>query len=154
VAGTEVGITEPTVAFSTCFGAPFMPLHPTRYAEMLGERMEQHQVRIWLVNTGWTAGNYGVGHRMALKYTRALISAAMNGALDGVAFERENIFGLSFPTACPGVPAEMLNPRRTWADGAAYDEKAHHLAELFVQNFAAFESIASPEILEGAPVVS
>ena len=154
VAGTEVGITEPTVAFSTCFGAPFMPLHPTRYAEMLGERMESHQVRIWLVNTGWTGGNYGVGHRIALKHTRSLITAAMNGDLDQVAYEREGIFGLSFPTYCPGVPGELLDPRDTWSDASAYESKAHHLAELFVQNFAAFESIASPEIMEGAPVVS
>ena len=153
VAGTEVGITEPTATFSACFGAPFMPLHPTRYAEMLGERMEAHDVRIWLVNTGWSGGGYGVGSRMKLKYTRAMIGAAMRGELDAVASHTDDTFGLEFPTACPGVPGELMNPRDAWADKAAYDAAAAHLAGLFAKNFKPFEEMASAAILEAAPAV-
>ncbi len=153
VAGTEVGITEPTATFSACFGAPFMPLHPTRYAEMLGERMEAHEVRIWLVNTGWSGGGYGVGSRMKLKYTRAMIGAAMRGELDGVEQHTDSTFGLQFPKACPGVPSELMNPRDAWADKAAYDAAAAHLAGLFANNFKPFEEMASAAILEAAPAV-
>lgn len=152
VAGTEVGVTEPQATFSACFGAPFMPLHPTKYAEMLGERMEAHGVRIWLVNTGWSGGGFGVGKRMKLSYTRAMIGAAMRGELDNVAYETDAVFGLSVPQTCPSVPAELLNPRDTWADGEAYDAAARHLAELFHKNFAPFEAAASAAILEGAPL--
>jgi phosphoenolpyruvate carboxykinase (ATP) len=152
VAGTEVGVTEPQATFSACFGAPFMPLHPTKYAEMLGDRMEAHGVRIWLVNTGWSGGGFGVGKRMKLGYTRAMIGAAMRGELDNVAYETDAVFGLSVPQTCPNVPAELLNPRDTWADGAAYDAAARHLAELFHKNFAPFEAAASAAILEGAPL--
>ncbi len=151
VAGTEVGITEPTAAFSACFGAPFMPLHPTRYAEMLGERMEAHSVRIWLVNTGWSGGGYGVGERMKLKYTRAMIGAAMRGELDDVEMHADATFGLTFPAACPGVPGQLMNPRDAWSDGAAYDAAAAHLAGLFSENFKPFEAMASEAILEAAP---
>lgn len=152
VAGTEVGITEPSATFSACFGAPFMPLHPTRYAEMLGERMEAHRARIWLVNTGWSGGGYGVGNRMKLGYTRAMIGAAMRGELDAVDTRTDETFGLAFPTHCPGVPERLLNPRDAWADAAAYDAAAAHLAGLFAANFKKFEAMASPAILEAAPL--
>jgi phosphoenolpyruvate carboxykinase (ATP) len=152
VAGTEVGITEPQVVFSACFGAPFMPLHPTRYAEMLGERMEAHGVRVWLVNTGWTGGSYGEGHRMKLRHTRALLTAAMCGALDGVQWATDPVFGLKYPLACPDVPSEVLDPRSAWKDAAAFDATAKHLAGLFRENFAKFEAQASAAILVAAPV--
>jgi phosphoenolpyruvate carboxykinase (ATP) len=130
-----------------------MPLHPTRYAEMLGERMERHDVRIWLVNTGWSGGGYGVGNRMKLSYTRAMIGAAMRGELDQIAQKTNDTFGLTFPISCPGVPANLMNPKDAWADGAAYDAAAAHLAGLFAKNFKKFESMASEAILDAAPVV-
>ena len=152
VAGTEVGVTEPQATFSACFGAPFMPLHPTRYAEMLGERMEAHEARIWLVNTGWSGGGFGVGKRMKLSYTRAMIGAAMRGELDDVTYQVDENFGLAVPQSCPTVPAELLNPKETWADEAAYNAAAKHLAQLFKANFAPMEIMASAAILEGAPI--
>lgn len=154
VAGTEAGITEPVTAFSACFGAPFLPLHPTKYAEMLGEKMREHSVNVWLVNTGWSGGAYGTGSRMSLKYTRAMITAALNGALDNVAYETHEIFGLAMPTDCPDVPNEVLNPKKTWADGAAYDAKANSLAESFVKNFEQFAEFANEEIMAAAPNAS
>jgi phosphoenolpyruvate carboxykinase (ATP) len=152
VAGTEEGITEPQTTFSAGFGSPFLPLHPTRYAEMLGEKMQQHQVNVWLINTGWTGGEYGVGSRISLKYTRAMISAALTGQLDGVDYKGHEIFGLNMPTSCPGVPAELLNPKNTWADKHAYDEKAKRLAKAFNTNFEKYADKASQEILSAAPV--
>ena len=148
VAGTESGITEPQVTFSACFGAAFLPLHPTRYAELLGEKMKKHDVKIWLVNTGWSGGPYGIGKRIKLAYTRAMISAALKGELEGVEYTRHPIFGLRMPVHCPGVPAEILEPGNTWADAAAYDRKARELAHAFALNFKQFEDLASPEILE------
>lgn len=154
VAGTEMGVTEPQATFSACFGAAFLPLHPTRYAELLGENMRRHRVNVWLVNTGWTGGPYGVGSRMKLAYTRAMLTAALEGKLDDVAYKPHPIFGVSVPQSCPGVPDEVLNPRDTWADKAAYDAQAQKLAQLFVENFTKYESYASEEILSGAPVVT
>lgn len=151
VAGTEAGIDEPVSAFSACFGAPFLPLHPTQYAEMLGERMRKQNVNIWLVNTGWSAGPYGVGSRIALKYTRAMITAVLEGQLTDVDYQEMPVFGLHMPTSCPGVPAEILNPRNTWADKAAYDVKAQELANKFVSNFDTFKDQANEEILAAAP---
>jgi phosphoenolpyruvate carboxykinase (ATP) len=151
VAGTESDITEPTMTFSACFGAPFMPLHPTRYAEMLSKKMQDARVNVWLVNTGWSGGAYGEGERMSLKYTRALITAALNGDLDKVAFENHDVFGVAMPKICPGVPAEILNPRNTWSDKEAYDNKANFLANAFVKNFEKFSAFANEEILAGAP---
>jgi phosphoenolpyruvate carboxykinase (ATP) len=151
VAGTEKGVTEPKATFSTCFGAPFLPLAPSRYARMLGERIAQHGARVWLVNTGWTGGPYGVGSRMKIAYTRAMIRAVLNGALDGVAYQRDAVFNLDMPTSCPDVPAEVLNPRNTWSDGAAYDRQAATLARMFVENFKAFESGVRPDVLEAGP---
>jgi len=154
VAGTEAGITEPVTTFSACFGAPFLPLHPTKYAEMLGEKMKQHNVNIWLINTGWSGGEYGTGQRIKLKYTRAMITAALTGKLDNVETKTHEIFGLHMPVSCPDVPAEILDPRNTWADRAAYDKKATSLAEEFVKNFEKFAGSASEEILAAAPEVA
>ncbi len=154
VAGTEAGINEPVAAFSACFGAPFMPLHPTKYAELLGEKMDQHKVNIWLINTGWSGGAYGTGSRIKLKYTRAMINAALNGDLDGVNYEKHPIFGLNMPTEVTGVPSEILNPRDTWADKAGYDVQANKLAGMFVNNFKKFEGYANDEIMQGAPLAT
>jgi len=151
VAGTEMGVKEPQVAFSACFGAPFMPLHPARYAELLGEKMVANEVNIWLINTGWTGGAYGVGSRMKLSYTRAMITAALENKLDEVAYLPHPVFGVEVPQSVPNVPAEVLNPRDTWADKAAYDVQAKGLAEAFIENFRQFEEYANEEILSGAP---
>lgn len=153
VAGTEVGVTEPQATFSACFGAPFMPLHPTAYAEMLGKRIEAHGVRIWLVNTGWTGGGFGKGRRMNLAHTRAMIQAAMNGDLDNVSYVTDEIFNLSSPTVCPGVPSELLIPRETWENQEEYDTSARKLAKLFIDNFSKFEAASTEEILSGSPMV-
>jgi len=135
VAGTETGITEPKATFSTCFGAPFLPLHPGFYARLLGKKLQQHNVKVWLVNTGWVGGPYGVGRRMPLLYTRAMINAALNGWLDNVLYETHPVFGMQMPRRCPYVPETLLNPRYTWRDREAYDEAADDLAELFRKNF-------------------
>lgn len=153
VAGTEAGITEPTITFSACFGAPFMPLHPTRYAEMLSNKIREAKVNVWLVNTGWTGGPYGVGSRMSLPYTRALVTAALEGHLDKVEYETHETFRLAMPLSCPGVPPEILNPRHTWKDKDAYDHRANDLATSFLQNFEKFASDANEEIMKGAPQV-
>lgn len=151
VAGTEEGITEPQATFSACFGAPFMPLHPTFYAEMLGKKMEEHGVNVWMVNTGWTGGEYGTGNRMKLKYTRAMIGAALRGELENEDYSTHEVFGLNMPNACPNVPDELLHPRNTWTDKAAYDKKANQLAKLFNSNFEKYAEKANEEILEAAP---
>ncbi len=143
VAGTEKGVTEPTATFSTCFGAPFMVHHPTVYAKLLGERIAKHEVTCWLVNTGWTGGAYGVGKRMSIAHTRAMVNAALDGSLNGATFEPEPFFGLSIPTALHDVPADVLNPRNAWSDKAAYDAQARKLAGLFFENFKKFEAQAS-----------
>jgi phosphoenolpyruvate carboxykinase (ATP) len=153
VAGTEVGVVEPQATFSACFGAAFMPLHPTQYAELLGEKIAKHQVQVWLVNTGWTGGAYGTGTRIKLRYTRALIAAALRGDLDEVPFRTHPVFGVAMPESCPEVPASLLDPRATWADPAAYDQKAQELAARFRQNFSTFEEYASADIRAGGPVV-
>ena len=153
VAGTEAGITEPQTTFSACFGAPFLPLHPTEYAEMLGQKMKEHQVNIWLINTGWSGGPHGVGSRIDLKYTRAMISAALKGELENAETEEHEVFGLKMPKECPNVPSEILNPKNTWDDKNAYDEKADLLARKFNENFEQFKDNASQELLEAAPRV-
>ena len=153
VAGTEDGITEPVTAFSACFGAPFLPLHPTKYAEMLGEKMESSKVNVWLVNTGWTGGPYGTGSRMKLSYTRAMITAALNGDLDNVEYQTHKVFGVKMPVDCPNVPSDVLNPKNTWENKSDYDKKANHLAEEFNQNFEQYQDKAKKEILEAAPKV-
>jgi phosphoenolpyruvate carboxykinase (ATP) len=146
VAGTERGVTEPAATFSTCFGAPFMVHRPTVYAALLGERIARHDVQCWLVNTGWTGGAPGVGSRMKIAYTRAMVNAALDGSLRDVAFETEPFFGLAIPKEVPGVPSGVLVPRDAWSDPAAYDVAAKHLAALFADNFTRFSEHASPEI--------
>mgnify|MGYP000110656491 CR=1 FL=1 len=153
VAGTEAGITEPTTTFSACFGAPFLPLHPTQYAEMMGKKIDESGAKVWLINTGWSGGSYGTGERMKLRFTRAMITAALEGKLDDVTFKTHEVFGLAMPTACPDVPAELLDPKSTWKDGAAYDAKANELAEKFVANFDKFKEYANDEIMAAAPKV-
>ena len=153
VAGTEAGVTEPKPTFSACFGAPFLPLHPGEYAAMLGRKMQENKVNVWMINTGWTGGPYGVGSRMKLKYTRAMITAALEGNLDAVNYETHPVFGMAIPTSCPDVPSEILNPRNTWEDKAAYDNKARFLAGLFVKNFEKYASGVGVEILEAAPLI-
>lgn len=155
VAGTEVGVTEPQTTFSACFGRVFLPLHPAKYAELLGKKLEEHtNVNVWLINTGWSGGAYGTGSRMKLSYTRAMITAAMNGLLDNVAYEAHPVFGVLMPAEVPGVPSEILTPRNTWSDKAAYDKKANELAKLFVNNFAKYADKANDEIRSAAPVVA
>ncbi|NDP28813.1 MAG: phosphoenolpyruvate carboxykinase (ATP) [Flavobacterium sp.] len=153
VAGTEAGITEPQPIFSACFGAPFMPLHPTKYAEMLSKKMKDANVKVWLINTGWTGGPYGTGSRMKLKYTRAMITAALKGELDKVDYVNHSVFGIAEPQSCPNVPSEILNPRNTWENPNLYDTKAVELAQKFKSNFAKFEEFANAEIMKGAPLV-
>ncbi|WP_394338486.1 phosphoenolpyruvate carboxykinase (ATP) [Hymenobacter chitinivorans] len=155
VAGTEMGVTEPQTTFSACFGAVFLPLHPTKYAEMLGQKMDENpDVNVWLINTGWTGGSYGVGSRMKLGYTRAMITAALNGELHDVTFTKHPIFGIEVPAAVPGVPADILDPRNTWSDKEAYDKTAAALADKFVNNFQKYADFANEEILAGAPKVA
>ena len=154
VAGTEAGVTEPKPTFSACFGAPFFPLHPGIYAAMLGEKMQKHKTNVWLINTGWTGGPYGIGSRVKLSYTRSIITAALEGKLDNLEFENHRVFGIAMPKSCPGVPDEILNPRNTWADKNAYDEKSIYLAGLFVKNFEKYATGVSEEIIAAAPGLS
>jgi len=152
VPGTEDGVAEPQATFSAGYGEPFLPLHPIEYAHLLGEKMEQQNVKIWLVNTGWIGGGFGVGHRMRLDHTRLLLSSAMNGELERQEFETESIFGLSMPKSCPGIPENILNPKHTWKDEVAYDSSAKMLANKFNVNFKKFESQASAEITAAGPL--
>src|SRR5690606_17935799 len=154
VAGTEAGIVEPQPSFSACFGAPFMPLHPAHYAEMLSRKMKEVGVDVWLVNTGWTGGPYGVGTRMKLKYTRAMINAALKGELGFYSYDKyhiHSVFGVAQPRSCPGVPTEVLSPRTTWNDDQAYYSTAFKLTNAFRENFRKFEAYASEEIRRGGP---
>ncbi|HUV29734.1 MAG TPA: phosphoenolpyruvate carboxykinase (ATP) [Acidobacteriota bacterium] len=151
LAGTEAGVTEPQATFSACFGAPFMVLHPTRYAELLSQKIRRHNVPCWLVNTGWSGGPYGVGERMKIGHTRTLLNAALGGALSTVSFDTDPVFGVQVPVACPGIPEEILKPRRTWTDKEAYDRQARHLAELFRNNFKEFESDVPKEVRTAGP---
>ena len=153
VAGTEMGVTEPTTTFSACFGKAFLPLHPAKYAKLLGDKLEGTDIKVWLINTGWTGGSYGVGNRMKLSYTRAMITAALTGKLNNVTFDTLPVFDLAIPTSCEGVPAEILNPRTTWVDKNAYDETAHNLANQFVKNFELYASETSTDVLAAAPKV-
>jgi phosphoenolpyruvate carboxykinase (ATP) len=149
VAGTEAGVKEPQATFSTCFGAPFMPLQPRVYAEMLGRRLREHSAQCWLVNTGWQGGQYGVGKRMALRYTRAMVDHAVEGDLGKIEFETEAAFGLNIPKSCPGIPSEILNPRNSWADKTAYDAAAADLRRRFAKNFEKFDAPA--EVRDAGP---
>ncbi|HEX6939167.1 MAG TPA: phosphoenolpyruvate carboxykinase (ATP) [Longimicrobiales bacterium] len=153
VAGTERGVTEPKATFSTCFGAPFLPLPPSTYARMLGEKVERHNAQCWLVNTGWTGGPYGVGERMKLAYTRAMVGAAISGRLDDVETREDPVFGLHVPVSVPGVPPEVLMPRQTWSDPAAYDAQAKKLAGMFRENFEKFAAEVSDAVRNAGPKV-
>ncbi len=151
VAGTEAGIDEPKATFSTCFGAPFMVRHPAVYAELLGEKIRTHGARCWLINTGITGGPYGTGHRVELEYTRAMVDAVLAGRLDDVETQTDPIFGLSIPADVPGVPSDMLNPRRTWDDKEVYDQRARYLADKFIENFERYAAETSEEIRKAGP---
>ena len=152
VAGTEMGVTEPEATFSACFGAAFMVWHPSKYAELLAEQIRKNNSKVWLVNTGWSGGGYGVGERFSLKYTRAIIDAIHSGALDQAATVVDANFGFAVLKECPGVPSNVMVPRAAWADGSAYDEKATLLAGLFKKNFEKFAKGASEEIQAAGPV--
>lgn len=153
VAGTERGVTEPKATFSACFGAPFMAQHPNVYADLLGRKISEHKVKCWLVNTGWTGGPFGIGQRIKLAYTRAMIHAALSGDLEGVEYRRDNLFGLQVPLRCPGVPSELLTPRQTWPHDSAYDEQARRLAAMFIDNFRQFETQVGRSILAAGPLL-
>jgi phosphoenolpyruvate carboxykinase (ATP) len=151
VAGTEKGVTEPKVTFSTCFGAPFLPLHPSVYAHMLGEKLKQHGARVWLLNTGWTGGPYGVGQRIKLGYTRRMVTAALAGELDNVETWTDPHFGLAVPAHVEGVPDQVLRPRETWKNPAEYDAKAAQLAEMFADNFEKYEDQVNDSVKAAGP---
>lgn len=153
VAGTEKGVTEPSPVFSACYGAPFMPLHPRRYAELLGKRIDKHKVKVWLINTGWSGGPYGTGERIAIPHTRAMVNAALNGTLNEIATWHDPIFGFEVPVSCPGVPDAIIHPRDTWDDAAAYDEQARKLAAMFHENFKNYEEDVTENIRRAGPVV-
>lgn len=153
VAGTERGVTEPQATFSTCFGAPFMALHPSVYAKILGEKIAEHNVNCWLINTGWSGGPYGVGARIDIHHTRALLKAALSGELDQVTFRTDERFNLRVPEVCPGVPAKILVPRNTWDDVNAYDAKALELAQAFIDNFAEYQDMVPADVASAGPVV-
>lgn len=153
VAGTEVGVTEPEATFSACFGEAFLPLHPTEYATLFGKKIEQQDVDVWLVNTGWTGGSFGVGSRVKLKYTRAMITAALEGKLEQAEYQEDEIFGVQIPRSCPGVPSEILNPRDTWKDIASYKKTAKKVARQFVENFEKYADYATEAITSGAPKI-
>ena len=152
VAGTEVGVTEPAATFSPCFSGPFIVWHPSKYAELLADKMKKHHARVWLVNTGWSGGGYGVGKRIKLAHTRAIVDAIHNGALSKSKTQKDKIFGLDVVMECPKVPSEILDPRNTWADKSAYDAAAAKLAELFRSNFKKYESGVSAEVKAAALV--
>lgn len=153
LAGTERGVTEPEPVFSTCFGSPFLPLAATVYAEQLGKKIDEHGSQVFLVNTGWTGGEYGVGSRMKLSYTRKMVRAAIEGKLNNVDTTKDAVFGLNIPVEIEGVPTNVLNPRDAWADKVAYDKKASELAELFKNNFKKFENVEEEIIQKGGPLV-
>ena len=153
VAGTEIGVTEPQATFSACFGEPFMPMHPGVYADLLSSKMAEHGSTAWLINTGWSGGSYGVGSRMKIKYTRAMLNAALDGELDDVEYTTDERFGFEIPKSCPGVPSDVLVPRQTWGDGVAYDATADKLAAMFNENFERYSAGVSDEVNAAAPSV-
>jgi phosphoenolpyruvate carboxykinase (ATP) len=154
VAGTETGVNEPKTTFSACFGQAFLPLHPVTYARLLGNKLKEHDVNVWLINTGWTGGPYGIGKRMKLKYTRSMIAAAINGELDHVNYMEHPVFNLQMPVSCPEVPDNILNPRNTWANKESYDEKANNLAIAFIKNFEQYTASSDSEIINAGPGVT
>ncbi|HRP57655.1 phosphoenolpyruvate carboxykinase (ATP) [Agriterribacter sp.] len=153
IAGTETGITEPKVVFSACFGAPFLPLHPVVYTKMLGEKLHKHEANVWLINTGWTGGSYGTGKRILLRYTRAIIHAALHGKLNDAVYSTDKFFGLAVPQSCPGVPYSIINPENAWNDKNAYVQTAKKLAGQFIKNFEQYGNTVPAEIMNGGPVL-
>jgi phosphoenolpyruvate carboxykinase (ATP) len=153
VAGTEAGVTEPQPAFSACFGAPFLPHHPTVYAEMLGKKMEETEVNVWLINTGLQGGAYGVGKRISLPHTRALITAALEGDLNNVGYRKHSVFGVMLPNSCPNIPREILSPKSMWGSSEKYYKQCNTLSSKFIENFKQFENSANEEIMAGSPVI-
>jgi phosphoenolpyruvate carboxykinase (ATP) len=151
LAGTEIGVTEPRATFSAGFGAPFLPRHPGEYARMLAERLERHDVSVWLVNTGWTGGPYGTGQRMSIDHTRTMVRAALRGMLASVGYEVDPVFGVEVPVTVPGVPDEVLRPRDTWPDPTAYDAKARELAAMFADNFSAYADGVDENVRTAGP---
>jgi len=151
VAGTERGVKEPQATFSSCFGAVFLVWHPTKYAEMLGQLIDQHGADVWLLNTGWSGGPYGVGHRMKLGHTRAMVNGVLSGELHSAKTETDPVFGLAIPTSITGVPNEVLRPRNTWSDKAGYDAQAKKLAGMFAENFKKFEKFCSDAVRCAGP---
>ena len=151
LAGTEVGVSKPTATFSTCFGAPFLPQPPTVYAKLLGEKLDRHGATVWLINTGWTGGPFGEGHRMPIQATRALLVAVLSGELAGVEFREDPVFGFQVPVTAPEVDESLLDPRSTWADPDAYDRKARELAQMFADNFSTKHADAPAEVSAAAP---
>jgi phosphoenolpyruvate carboxykinase (ATP) len=151
VAGTEIGVTEPEATFSACFGEPFMPMHPGVYADLLSDKMAEHGATAWLINTGWSGGSYGEGKRMKIKYTRAMLNAALDGELDDVEYVTDERFGFEIPTSCEGVPGEVLIPRQTWASGESYDAMADKLASMFNKNFERYSEGVSEAVNAAAP---
>ena len=154
VAGTERGVTEPEATFSTCFGAPFMPRHPSEYGNLLRDLIAEHRVDCWLVSTGWTGGAYGTGKRMPIRVTRTLLASALDGSLRNVEFRTDPNFGFEVPVAVPGVEDAILDPRETWADKAAYDAQARRLSEMFRKNFQKFEAHVDADVLKAAPSIA
>ena len=154
VAGTEIGVIEPQATFSACFGEPFMPMHPGVYADLLSNKMEQHDSTCWLINTGWSGGGYGVGKRMRIPWTRAMLNAALEGSLNGAEFIIDQRFGFEVPTSCPGVPDDVLIPRNTWDDSDAYDAKADELALMFIDNFKCYSAGVSDAVNAASPKTS
>jgi len=153
LAGTERGITSPSATFSECFGSPFMPLHASEYATLLGKKLEQHQTKVYMINTGWTGGPYGVGERMDISYTRLMVAAALLGLLDNVQYRHDDVFNVDVPVTVPNVPSDVLNPRKTWADSSKYQETATALAKMFVKNFEKFGDKVSQAVVEAGPSV-
>jgi phosphoenolpyruvate carboxykinase (ATP) len=151
LAGTEIGVTEPQPTFSTCFGAPFLPQRPAVYARLLGKKLDRHSATVWLVNTGWTGGPFGEGHRMPIHATRALLRAALSGELNDSSFRRDDVFGFDVPTKVPGVEPALLDPRSTWSDPVAYDAKSQELAAMFRANFERFEADAGEAVAAAGP---
>jgi phosphoenolpyruvate carboxykinase (ATP) len=152
LAGTEKGLgSEPKATFSACFGAPFMALHPTAYASLLADKIKRHNVPVWLVNTGWTGGPPGVGERMSIKHTRAMVKAALTGELENVATTPHPFFGVAVPQSCPGVPQDVLDPQTTWDSPDAYETAARELVGRFQENFKRFKNDVDPEVLNAGP---
>jgi len=152
LAGTERGVTEPSATFSPCFGAPFLPLPPSYYANVLAGKIDEHDCQVWMINTGWSGGPHGIGSRIRIPHTRAMLNAALEGALDDIEYQEDPIFGLSAPTSVPGVPPDLLMPRATWADPGAFDDQARKLASMFVANFAGYAEGVDEAVVKSGPL--